>query len=98
MELDTIKLQTTWNDAVESLNNNFAKLKQAAASSGVATYIHKQSEASSKWTIEHNLGRNPSVTIVDSAGTEVYGDVQYVNDNVITVSFSAPFGGKAYLN
>ena len=98
MELDTIKLQTTWNDAVESLNNNFAKLKQVAASSGVATYIHKQSEASSKWTIEHNLGRCPSVTIVDSAGTVVYGDVQYVDDNVLTVSFSAAFDGKAYLN
>lgn len=29
MELDIIKLQTTWNDAAGSLNNNFAKIKQA---------------------------------------------------------------------
>lgn len=29
MELDIIKLQTTWNDAAESLNNNFAKIQQA---------------------------------------------------------------------
>lgn len=29
MELDIIKLQTTWNDAAASLNNNFAKISQA---------------------------------------------------------------------
>ena len=29
MELDNIKLQTTWNDAAGSINNNFLKLKQA---------------------------------------------------------------------
>lgn len=31
MELDNIKLQTTWNDAAGSINNNFLKLKQAIA-------------------------------------------------------------------
>lgn len=29
MELDNIKLETTWNDAAASLNNNFAKISQA---------------------------------------------------------------------
>ena len=29
MELDNIKLETTWNDAAWSLNNNFAKISQA---------------------------------------------------------------------
>lgn len=32
MELDTIKQQTTWNDAASSINSNFAKLMQAIAS------------------------------------------------------------------
>lgn len=32
MELDKIKLQTTWNDAAGSLNSNFAKLVQAISS------------------------------------------------------------------
>lgn len=31
MELDNIKLQTTWNDAAGSINNNFSKIKQAIA-------------------------------------------------------------------
>ena len=29
MELDNIKLHTTWNDAAQSINANFAKVKQA---------------------------------------------------------------------
>jgi len=31
MELDNIKLQTTWNDAAGSINSNFQKIKQAIA-------------------------------------------------------------------
>jgi hypothetical protein len=40
----------------------------------------------------------PSVTIVDSAETVVYGDVEYISLTEIRVTFSAAFGGKAYLN
>lgn len=63
-----------------------------------STYTHLQNYASSKWVITHNLSRHPSVTIVDSAGTSLFGDVTYDSDNQITIRFSAPFSGKAYLN
>jgi hypothetical protein len=59
--------------------------------------IHTQSSASSTWNITHELGGRPSVTIVDSAGTVVVGDVVYNSNTSITVSFSAPFSGFAYL-
>lgn len=62
------------------------------------TYIHTQSSASSSWTITHNLGRRPSVTVVDSGGNVQIGEVLYTSDNEITVSFAAAFGGYAYLN
>lgn len=32
MDLDNIKLQTTWNDAVSGINSNFAKIRQAILS------------------------------------------------------------------
>ena len=98
MELDIIQRQTTWNDAVASLNGNFAKIRQAALSSKWVTYTHSQESVSDTWTIIHNLGRHPSVSVVDSAGTQVYGDVEYDNENQLTITFSAPFSGKAYLN
>ena len=62
------------------------------------TYIHHQQVATKIWRVEHDLGGYPSVTIVDSSGRYVIGDVQYLDENTIEVSFSASFAGKAYLN
>lgn len=65
---------------------------------GRGTYIHRQYEAASVWRIEHNLHCYPSVTVVDSADSKVTGDVDYIDENTLTVSFAAPFSGSAYLN
>lgn len=65
---------------------------------GAPTYIHHQQVAAREWLIEHGLGKYPSVTIVDSGGNYVIGDVRYMGDNVLRVAFSAAFAGKAYLN
>ena len=54
--------------------------------------------AASTWVIEHNLGRFPSVTTVDSAGSEITGAVTYDNENKITVVFNSATSGNAYLN
>ena len=56
-----------------------------------------QGSASATWVITHTLGGRPSVTIVDSADTHVFGEVQYNSNTQITVTFSAAFSGKAYL-
>jgi hypothetical protein len=63
-----------------------------------ATYVHVQAQASSSWVIVHGLSTFPSVTVVDSAGTVVVGNVRYDSEDQVTVLFSAAFGGKAYLN
>jgi len=62
------------------------------------TYTHSQMIPSSSWTINHNLGFEPAVSIVDSGGNVVFGDVLYLNNNSIQINFSAGFSGKAYLN
>jgi hypothetical protein len=61
-------------------------------------YTHTQSVSSATWTITHNLGYRPAVSVVDSGGNHVVGDVNYVSVNALTISFSAPFGGSAYLS
>ena len=61
-------------------------------------YTHNQIASSSTWTITHNLGFFPAVSVVDSGGNYVIGDVTYVSQNVVTVSFNSSFGGKAYLS
>jgi hypothetical protein len=62
------------------------------------TYTHTQASASSIWTITHNLNCYPAVSIVDSAGSLVFGEIEYISANVVRVTFAAAFGGKAYLN
>lgn len=65
---------------------------------GVDTLVFPQLMPSSKWVIQHNLSRYPSVSIVDSAGSLVLGDVTYISDNELCVEFKAPFSGTCYLN
>ena len=62
------------------------------------TYVHTQASPSTTWTINHNLNKKPSVTVVDSAETVVRGSVTYTDTNTLVLSFSAGFSGKAYLN
>lgn len=63
-----------------------------------ATYTYIQTEPAQVWKIFHKLGRMPSVTVVDSAGTVVHGEVEYIDSNTIQVEFTGEFSGKAYLN
>lgn len=62
------------------------------------TFAVDQADAASQWVINHTLEKFPSVTVVDSAGNVVYGEVNYVDENTVTVDFGASFSGTAYLN
>jgi len=66
--------------------------------SGDLNYVHYQSTPSEKWLINHNLGKYPSVSIVNSAGSIVIGDVVILDENNVEVSFSGSFSGRAYIN
>ena len=62
-------------------------------------FVYTQMVPASVWTIVHRLGHPPNVIIVDSANEQVMGEVDFTDlNNVVTVTFSAPFAGKAYLN
>ena len=74
----------------------FAVYPELAASD--KNYVFVQSTPSTTWNITHNLSKFPSVSVVDSANTAVYGDIDYINENSLTITFSAAFGGKAYMN
>lgn len=61
-------------------------------------YKHTQIQASKTWNIKHDLKKIPSVTIIDSGGNEVIGDVKHLSENELTISFSYEFSGSAILN
>lgn len=85
-DLDTIFL---WNGVVWI---------EVAIGSGDKHYTHVQGASSATWTVNHNLSKYPSVTVVDSGGTEVEGEVNHINTNSLTISFTAAFSGTAYIN
>ena len=62
-------------------------------------YYHSQVAASATWVIDHNLDAYPGgVSVVDSAGSTVYGDVLYNSLNRLTISFAVSFSGEAYIS
>ena len=63
-----------------------------------ANFIFTQSIPSTTWSITHNLDKFCSVTVVSDSNQIMIGDVNYLNTNSLTITFSAAFSGKAYLN
>lgn len=61
------------------------------------TFSHNFTVASTV-TVSHNLEKFPSVTVTDSAGQEVVGDVVHLDSNSLMVYFTAPFSGKIICN
>lgn len=67
-------------------------------SGGDLTYVHDQMVPSATWVVVHNLGKNPTVGVVDSGGSVIEPDIHYDNINQLTISFTSATSGKAYLN
>jgi len=76
---------------------NLVTVRAGGGTSNTRRHVHDQGQASTTWTITHTLGGKPQVTIVDSADTHVFGEVQYLSNTQLQVTFSAAFSGKAYL-
>ena len=66
--------------------------------SAFSTYTHNQIPALAEWDVVHNLSCYPSVSIVDTGGNVVHGDIKYISENELIITFSNAFSGKAYIN
>lgn len=76
---------------------NQVVVRLATSAGNTRRLIFTQSSPSTEWVIGHTLGGRPSITVVDSAGTVVIGEVKYDSNTQVTVSFTAAFSGYAYL-
>lgn len=61
-------------------------------------YMHTQSVPASEWVINHNLGFIPNITVLDTLGRIVIGEVTHPTVAQAVLTFSAAFSGKAYLS
>ncbi len=65
---------------------------------GDKTFVFTQGIPQPVWVITHNLNKYPSVSVVDSFKEQVYGRVDYIDKNKLTVTFTAAFSGQAFCN
>ena len=60
-------------------------------------YVHTQASISSTWTINHNLGFFPNVTVLDNSNRILETFIQYDNVNTATIIMNSATSGKAFL-
>ena len=74
------------------------------SSQGAPTFIFTQAVAATEWgdgtppVVTHNLGKFPSITVVNNNNVVINGEYTYIDNNNVKLTFSAAFAGKAYLN
>ena len=68
------------------------------SSQGAPTFEFTQGVPATTWDIQHNLGKFPSVSVINNNNIVINGEVTYIDNNNVQLNFSAGFTGKAYLN
>jgi hypothetical protein len=61
-------------------------------------FVFTQATPSATWNVQHNLNKFPSCTMVLSTGQQGYGDVTFIDENNLTITFAGAESGKAYIN
>jgi hypothetical protein len=82
------KTSSGWGTGVPLGNNDPNDLGQ----------IYTQTTPATEWNIVHTLAFTPNIIVVDTAGTEVEGDYEYVSPNHIRATFTSSLAGKAILS
>ena len=73
-------------------------LNTRTVSTASLSFVHNQQVPLDTWVVTHNLGKHPSVTVVDSAQEVVVGEIRYIDENTVELKFVGSFSGKAYFN
>lgn len=71
---------------------------QGPAGPGPTTYTFTQGTPSASWVVAHNLGRYPSVSVIDSGDSIIIPNIHFDSANQVTIGFGSATSGKAYLN
>lgn len=90
----TVEVQPTQFDVVLTTGG----IQGEPGLDGDKHYRHVQGAAAITWAIDHPLDKYPAVSVVDSGGTLVEGNVLYESPSRVIITFTAAFAGQAFLN
>jgi len=94
----TLNLTNLFGNGALDLDKFYDFAVFTLSSQGAPTFVFTQNATATTWNIQHNLGKFPSITVIDSGNTVVTGEYTYIDNNNVQLNFSAAFSGKAYLN
>ena len=94
----TLNITNLFGNGVLDLDKFYDFAVFTLSSQGAPTFIFNQNTVATTWNIQHNLGKFPSITVIDTGDTVVAGEYTYIDNNNVQLNFSAGFAGKAYLN
>ena len=58
-------------------------------------YIHSQASASATWTVNHNLGYNPTCVVVTSGGLQIEPEILHTSTNQTIIYMNTSISGTA---
>ena len=61
-------------------------------------YTHYQDIPADTWYIVHNLNKEPSIQVLNSAGTVIYPDIKHTSTNTAELYFKSAMSGRAICN
>ena len=96
--VSTLNLTNLFGNGVLDLDKFYDFAVFTLSSQGAPTFVFTQGVAATTWNIQHNLGKFPSVSVINNNNVVINGEVTYINNNNVQLNFSAGFSGKAYLN
>jgi hypothetical protein len=68
------------------------------ASGGDKNFLFTQISAATTWSINHNLGKYPSIEAMDSTKRIIQGDIQHIDLNNSQITFNSAVSGGATCN
>jgi hypothetical protein len=94
----TLNLTNLFGNGALDLDKAYDFAVFTLSSQGVPTFVFTQGIPATTWNIQHNLGKFPSVSVINNNNVIINGEVTYIDNNNVQLNFSAGFSGKAYLN
>jgi hypothetical protein len=61
-------------------------------------FVFTQPTDATEWYIEHNLGKFPNIRLEMLDGTDINGQITYIDENTLKVNFDVAVSGKAFLS
>ena len=94
----TLNITNLFGNGVLDLDKFYDFAVFTLSSQGAPTFVFTQGVPATTWNIQHNLGKFPSVSVINNNNVVINGEVTYIDNNNVQLNFSAGFTGKAYLN